>query len=132
MSACCEDKDLTSSSVTEITYRITVYVELHIHQVFIQPYAPELYIKPSSKKEYPRLCFIVIKKKKKSRPQQYCKLEEGTFPPPPKHQNQNQITYVQQQLIQAIAVLLKKYFHSGRSGNNSLPWKAFNQNAWYH
>lgn len=83
MSACCEDKDLTSSSVTEITYRITVYVELHIHQVFIQPYAPELYIKPSSKKEYPRLCFIVIKKKKKSRPQQYCKLEEGTFPPPP-------------------------------------------------
>lgn len=83
MSACCEDKDLTSSSVTEITYRITVYVELHIHQVFIQPYAPELYIKPSSKKEYPRLCFIVIKKKKKITPPAILQIGGGDISPPP-------------------------------------------------
>lgn len=83
MSACCEDKDLTSSSVTEITYRITVYVELHIHQVFIQPYAPELYIKPSSKKEYPPLCFIVIKKKKKITPPAILQIGGGDISPPP-------------------------------------------------
>lgn len=34
MSVRCEDKDLIGSSVTEITSRITVHVELHVYQVF--------------------------------------------------------------------------------------------------
>lgn len=134
-SVCCEDKDLISSSVTEITSKITVYVELHIYEVFIHPYALELFITPllwqgtSSSLFYFNLKKIITH----THP---AILQVGgddtPLTPQKNHPNQTQVTYVQPWLIHVIAVLLKKHFHSGRSGNNSLTLKAFNQNAWYH